>query len=114
MQRENARFTVSSIFGSLLVWLSMAMPTTSNAVPLLDFTGHSENLSSVVNFAVLPPGDRFTSILAPLFQDGNGSGAGLNPRHFTYLYQITNHLGPSPFSQLTEFGIRGYWEVGFA
>ena len=111
MQRENARFTLRSIVGSLLVWLGMVMPTTtSNAVPLFDFTGHSENLSSVVNFAVLPPGDRLTSVLAPHFQDGHGSGAGLNPHHFTYLYQVTNHLGPSPFSQLTEFGVRGYGE----
>jgi hypothetical protein len=107
MRRENAHFYFSSIFGSLLMWVGMVSPTTSNAIPLTNFTGHSENLSSVVNFAVLPPGDQFTRVLAPVFQGGNGSGAGLNPSHFTYLYQLTNQLGPSPFSQLTEFGIRG-------
>jgi hypothetical protein len=108
MKRESPHF--SSIFGSLVAWLAMVLPVTASAIPLTDFTGHSENLSSVVNFAVLPPGDRFTSVLAPAFQGGHGSGAGLNPHHFTYLYQVTNQLGPSPFSQLTEFGIRGYGE----
>jgi hypothetical protein len=47
---------VSVIFlSTLCIWLSIIIP--SNAIPLNDFTGHSENLSSVVNFAVLPPGD---------------------------------------------------------
>jgi hypothetical protein len=56
------------IFSSLVLWQGIITPTTSNAIPLADFTGHSENLSSVVNFAVPPPGDRFTQVLTPYFQ----------------------------------------------
>ena len=92
-----------SFLSTLCIWLSIIIP--SNAIPLNDFTGHSENLSSVVNFAVLPPGDPFTQVLKPFFQGGNGSTSSLNPQQFTYLYQITNHLGPSPFSQLNDFAL---------
>lgn len=100
-------------FTSLLVWQGIVIPTTSNAIPLHDFTGHSENLSSVVNFAVLPPGDSFTHVLTPYFQGPNGSSASLNPHHFTYLYQVTNPSGPpSPFSQLIDFGIRSPGGMG--
>ncbi|HJR75359.1 MAG TPA: hypothetical protein VJ805_00225 [Nitrospiraceae bacterium] len=110
MKRDDPHFNLGVILFSLLVCIGIVIPPTSYAIPLADFTGHSENLSSVVNFAVLPPGDQFTSVLAPVFQGGKGSSAGLNPSHFTYLYQLTNQLSPSPFSQLIEFGIRGHGE----
>lgn len=77
------------------VWLFMVLPTTSSAIPIADFTGHSENLSSVVNYAVLPPGDPFTNVLTPFFQGSSGSTSSLNPQQFTYLYQIT--WAPHPF-----------------
>jgi hypothetical protein len=95
MNRELANSRLRVIMYSLIMWQAVATaPSVSNAIPLADFTGHSENLSSVVNFAVLPPGDAFTHTLTPYFQGANGSNSGLNPHHFTYLYQISNRLGP--------------------
>jgi hypothetical protein len=110
MKAKNAHFAASIVAGSLSVRLTLLTPAAANAVPVTDFTGHSENLTSVVNFAVLPPGDRFTSGLIPYYQAGDGFAASLNPQHFTYLYQLTNHLGPSPSSQLTDFTIYRHGE----
>jgi hypothetical protein len=107
MKHGNASVHLSIIL-FLILGQSMVMPSASIAIPLADFTGHSENLSSVVNFAVLPPDDRLANVLTPFYQGSNGSSPSLNPQHFTYLYQITNHLPPSPFSQLTDFAVRSH------
>jgi len=76
---------VSVIFlSTLCIWLSIIIP--SNAIPLNDFTGHSENLSSVVNFAVLPPGDPFTQVLKPFFQ----ADAARFPTHLVRILPISD------------------------
>lgn len=87
------------------------MGSVSYAVPMPGYTGHSENLNSVVNFAVLPPGDPFLNALTPLFQSSGNSAANLNPHQFTYLYQITNYGSASPFSDITDVSFQSSGRV---
>lgn len=70
------------------------------AVTLEDFTGYSQGLvrggDVVVNFAVLPPGDSFLTLLSDSYRPGTGA-AGLDSHQYTYLYQIANNSGPRVF-----------------
>ena len=99
MKAKNAHFAASIVAGSLSVWLTILTPAAANAVPVTDFTGHSENLTSVVNFAVLPPGDRFTSGLTPYYQAGDGFAASLNPQQLHI--SLSTHKSSGPFPALT-------------
>jgi hypothetical protein len=101
------RKTVRAAFAFSAGWfLSLLMQSTGYAVPFPAFTGHTENLNSVVNFAVLPPGDPFINVLSPLFRPGASASTQLNPHQFTYLYQVTNYGGSTPFSDITELSFR--------
>jgi hypothetical protein len=91
---------------SISAFMSLLVHAPSYAVPLPAFTGHSENLNSVVNFAVLPPGDPFLTVLNPLFQAGANAPANLNPHEFTYLYQVTNYGSSSSFSDITDLSFQ--------
>ena len=62
------KLALASIGLSINMFVSVFMHSPSYAVPMPAYTGHSENLNSVVNFAVLPPGDPFLSVLTPMFQ----------------------------------------------
>jgi hypothetical protein len=100
--------SVGLVIGALIFGL---MCSPSYAVPMPGYTGHSENLNSVVNFAVLPPGDPFLNVLTPLFQSSGSSGANLNPHQFTYLYQVTNYGSASPFSDITDLSFQSRGRV---
>lgn len=103
----------------LALILSIGTVSTSHAVPipplgdplrlvgdpLQYFTGHSVGAlgpSTVVNFAVLPPGSVFNGVLSNNYAPSIGS-PGFNDTRYTYLYQVGN-TSPSPLT-LTTFTI---------
>ena len=108
MTRKMYSASMGLVTGVLMFGL---MCSVSYAVPMPGYTGHSENLNSVVNFAVLPPGDPFLNVLTPLFQSSGNSAANLNPHEFTYLYQITNYGSASPFSDITDLSFQSRGRV---
>lgn len=98
----NVKIAFAAVCISILC-LSCIDPAPSHAVPLGDFTGYSQGLARggdvVVNFAVLPPGDAFLTVLSPSFRPGTGA-TGLDSHQYTYLYQLANNSGPRVFDFL--------------
>ena len=102
----------AGLYGFCLILLFCATVIPAESVPIPDATGHSNSINITVNFAVLPPGDPFLSVLSPIFQPADGVTAGLRQENYTYLYQITNRIpipppppGP-PWPYLAEFSVR--------
>lgn len=86
--RNCVRLRIGIVF-VVFVLTSLSEIVTSEAVPIPEFTGHSNGGFYTVNFAVLPPGDPFLSLLSPLFVPAEPAPK-LDAGEFTYLYQIVN------------------------
>lgn len=76
--------------------VSIVAVSMAQALPLFDFTGHSDGTlrggTSSVNFAVLTPGDSLINTLSEAFRPAIGA-PNLDPGQFTYLYQVTDRSG---------------------
>ena len=74
---SSRRIAFAAIVISIVTCLSPNILAISYAVPLGDFTGYSQGLGRggdvVVNFAVLPPGDSFLTLLSESFRPGTGA-----------------------------------------
>ncbi len=105
------KLALASIGLSINMFVSVFMHSPSCAVPMPSYTGHSENLNSVVNFAVLPPGDPFLGVLTPIFQSSGNPTSNLNPNEFTYLYQVTNYGSGSPLMNISDLSFHSKGKV---